>query len=135
MNDLDALFNLLFGWGFVIIAILLFLIFVVALRSMFTFNNAKIVSGTVVDMSDIGELSLPTIEYKKEGKTIQFKTKTPLSNLKVGQALDLQLGSSNEARIFDVNQSRKTPKVLFVIILLLLFFSLKSFSFLQTLIA
>ncbi len=133
MNDTDTLFNLLFGWGFVIIAVLLFLILIVAVRGIFAFKNAKVIKGTVVGLSDIGELSLPTIEYQTEGKTLQFKTKTPLVDLKLGQALELQLGASNEARIFDPDQSNSPPKILFLITILLSIFSVKGCLFLQTL--
>ncbi len=132
MKNSDELFNLLFGWGFVIIAVLLLMIFIVALRSMLSFKNAKIVKGKVVSVADIGQLNLPTIEYVQDGQSIQFKTKTFIENLQVGQELDLQISSSNEPRVYDADRPTPMPKVLFVVVVLFSFFSVKGFAFLQT---
>ena len=131
MNDTDALFNMLFGWGFVIIAVLLFLIFIIALRSMFAFKNAAIIKGKIIEVIDIGELSLPTVECLSGDQTIQFKTKTPLSNLEIGQSVDVEISSSNEPRIYDANRVDHAPKIIFMIVILLTFFSVQGYSFLQ----
>lgn len=133
MNNSDEIFNLLFGWGFVIIAILLLLIFIVALKSVLAFNNAKIIKGKVVDLTDLGELNMPTIEYELQGKIAYFKTKTYIENLQIGQEIDLELASTNEVRVFDSNSSTPLPKVLFVVVILFSFFSVKGYFFLQTL--
>ncbi len=131
MNETDTLFNILFGWGFVIIAVLLFLVLIVAFRSMFAFKNAKIVKGKIIGLINIGELSLPTVECYSEGQAVRFKTKTPLNNLAIGQAVDVEISSSNEPRIYDADRVDHAPKILFMIIILLIFFCVKSFSFLQ----
>ena len=131
MNDTDALFNMLFGWGFVIIALLLFLIFIIALRSMFAFKNADMIKGKIIEVIDIGELSLPTVECLSGDQTIQFKTKTPLSNLEIGQSVDVEISSSNEPRIYDANRVDHAPKIIFMIVILLTFFSVQGYSFLQ----
>lgn len=130
MNNNDELFNLLFGWGFVIIAILLLLIFIVALRSMFAFKNAKKIKGKIVGLTNIGELNLPTVECSTAGETFRFKTKTPINNLSIGQSVDVEISSWNEPRIYDENRPEHAPKILFMIIILLTYFSVKGFTFL-----
>jgi len=129
----DAMFNLLFGWAFVAITVLLFLIFIVVLRSILEFKNAEIIKGKVIKIADIGELSLPTVEYQIAGETLQFKTKTPLLNLEVGQSIDVQVAKSKEARIYDKNRPDKVPSIMFMATALLAFFVVKSCSFLLTL--
>lgn len=135
MNDSDALLNLLFGWGFVVITVLLIFILLVVLRSMFAFKNAKKIKGKIIELTSIGELNLPTVECSSEGETVRFKTKTPLSNLAVGQAIDVEISSLNEPRIFDANRPEHAPKILFMIIILLTYFCVKGFTFLLTLFA
>ena len=49
----DATFNMLFGWAFVALTILLFLIFVVALRSILEYKNAQIIKGKIIKIADI----------------------------------------------------------------------------------
>jgi hypothetical protein len=132
MDETDALFNMLFGWGFVIIAVLLFFILIVALRSTFSFKNATVVKGKIIELTDIGELSLPTVECYSEGQAVRFKTKTPINNLIIGQDVDVEISSSNEPRIYDEDRVDHAPKILFMIIILLSFFCVKSFSFLNT---
>ncbi len=131
----DVTFNLLFGWAFVAITVLLFLIFIVALRSILEYKNAEIIKGKIIKIADIGELSLPTVEYQIAGKTLQFKTKTPMLNLKVGQSVDVQVAKSKEARIYDKGRPEKIPTIMFMATALLAFFVVKSCSFLLTLFA
>ena len=132
-DNSDALFNVLFGWAFIAITVLLFLIFIVALRSILEYKNAKIIQGKIVKISDIGELSLPTVEYQIAGEIMQFKTKTTMLNLSVGQSVDVQVAKSSEARIYDKHRPEKIPTIMFVITALLAFFVVKSYSFLLTL--
>ena len=131
----DEMFNLLFGWAFVAITILLFLILIVVLRSLLEYKNAEIIKGKIIKIADIGELSLPTIEYQMGGETLQFRTKTPISNLKVGQSVDVQVAKSKEARIYDKSRPEKIPTIMFMATALLAFFVVKSCSFLLTLFA
>ncbi len=131
----DAMFNLLFGWAFVVITVLLFLIIIVALRSILEYKNAEIIKGRIIKIADIGELSLPTVEYQISGETLQFRTKTPLLNLKVGQSVDVQVAKSKEARIYDKDRPEKIPTIMFMATVLLAFFVVKSYSFLLTLFA
>ena len=128
----DALFNNLFGWGFVIVTVLLFLIFIVVLRSLLEYKNAKVVSAKVISVTNIGELNLPTLEYQSGGETLTFRTKTPLDNLVVGQSVDVQIGRSDMPRIFNKNQPDTVPKIMFAVTALLAFFVAKSISFLLT---
>lgn len=132
LDNSDVMFNLLFGWAFVAITILLFLIFIVALRSFLEFKNAETTKGKVIDIKNIGELNLPTIEYQSAGEAVQFKTKTPLKDLVLGQSVDVQIGKSKEVRILDKDQSDKIPTIMFFITALLAFFVVKSCSFLLT---
>jgi len=131
----DEMFNLLFGWAFVAITILLFLILIVVLRSLLEYKNAEIIKEKIIKIADIGELSLPTIEYQMGGETLQFRTKTPISNLKVGQSVDVQVAKSKEARIYDKSRPEKIPTIMFMATALLAFFVVKSCSFLLTLFA
>ena len=126
------MFNMLFGWASVTIAVLLFLICVVALRSMLEFKNAQIIKGKIIAVADIGELDLPTIEYQMDGQMVTFKTKTTLRDLVVGQAVDVQVAKSNEARIYDANRPDSTPKIMFAATALLAFFVVKGCTFLNT---
>ncbi len=133
ISDSDAMFNLLFGWAFVAITILLFLIFIVILRSLLDYKNAEIIKGKIVKIADIGELSLPTVEYEVAGETVQFRTKTPVLNLAVGQSVDIQIAKSNQARIYDKDRPDRVPSIMFMATALLAFFVVKSCSFLLTL--
>ncbi len=133
VNETDAMFNMLFGWASVTIAVLLLLICVVALRSMLEFKNAKVIEGKVIKVADIGELDLPTIQYQMDGQTITFKTKTTLQNLAIGQSVDVQVAKSNEARIYDESRPDSTPKIMFAATALLAFFVVKGCAFLNTL--
>ena len=135
ITDSDATFNLLFGWAFVAVTILLFLIFIVALHSILEYKNAQVIKGKIIKVSDIGELSLPTVEYQIAGETLQFKTKTPILNLEVGQCVEVQVAKSKEARIYDQGRSEKVPTIMFMTTALLAFFVVKSCSFLLTLFA
>ncbi len=131
----DAIFNLLFGWAFVVITLLLFLILIVSLCSILEYKNAEIIKGKIIKIADIGELSLPTVEYQLAGEILQFKTKTPLPNLKVGQSIDVQIAKSKEVRIYDKGRPEKIPTIMFMATALLAFFVVKSCSFLLTLFA
>ncbi len=133
INSSDVMFNMLFGWAFVAITVLLFLIFVVILRSLLDYKNAEIIKGKIIKIADIGELSLPTVEYKIAGETLQFRTKTPVLNLAVGQTVDVQIAKSNQARIYDKDRPDKVPSIMFMATALLAFFVVKSCSFLLTL--
>jgi len=127
------MFNLLFGWAFVAITILLFLIFIVILRSFLEYKNAEIIKGKIIKISDIGELSLPTVEYQSAGETVQFRTKTSVVNLAVGQLVDIQVGRSDQARVYDKNRPDKVPSIMFMATALLAFFVVKSCDSLLTL--
>jgi len=131
----DAMFNLLFGWAFVAITILLFFMFIVTLRSILEYKNAEIIKGKVIKIVDIGELSLPTVEYQIAGETLHFRTKTPILNLEVGQSIDVQVAKSKEARIYDKGRPEKIPTIMFMATALLAFFVVKSCLFLLTLFA
>jgi len=133
LNDSDTMFNLLFGWAFVAITILLFLIFIVILRSFLEYKNAEIIKGKIIKISDIGELSLPTVEYQSAGETVQFRTKTSVVNLAVGQLVDIQVGRSDQARVYDKNRPDKVPSIMFMATALLAFFVVKSCDSLLTL--
>jgi len=135
ITNSDAMFNLLFGWAFVAITLLLFLILIVALRSVLEYKNAEIIKGKIIKVADIGELSLPTVEYQIAGETLQFKTKTPLSNLEIGQSIDVQVAKSKQVRIYDNGRPEKIPTIMFMATALLAFFVVKSCSFLLTLFA
>jgi hypothetical protein len=129
----DTTFNLLFGWAFVAVTILLFLILIVVLRSILEYKNAEIIKGKIIKIADIGELSLPTVEYQMEGETLQFRTKTPILNLKVGQSVDVQVAKSKDVRLYDKGRPEKIPSIMFMATALLAFFVVKSCSFLLTL--
>ena len=133
LDGSDAMFTLLFGWVFVAITILWFLVFVVVLRSLLEYKNAEIIKGKIIKIADIGELSLPTVEYQVAGETLRFKTKTPILNLSVGQTVDAQIAKSKQARIYDKNRPDKVPSIMFMATALLAFFVVKSCSFLLTL--
>jgi len=102
---------------------------------MFAFKNAKKIKGKIVELTNIGELYLPTVECSSGGETVRFKTKTPLSNLAIGQAIDVEISSLNEPRIYDADRPEHAPKILFMIIILLTYFCVKGFTFLATLFA
>ena len=70
MKDSDVMFNTIFGWSTVVLAILLITILVVYARSLLVFKNAKVIKGKVIDLMDIGELDLPTIEYQLNGEIL-----------------------------------------------------------------
>jgi len=133
MNDSDVIFNTVFGWSTVILAVLFLAILVVYIRSLLVFKNAEVIRGKIIDLMDIGELDLPTIEYQLGGETLHFRSKTAIKTFAVGQELDLQIGKSNEPRIMDKNSSVKLPMVIYVIFALVIIFGIKAVGFLQSL--
>jgi len=133
MKDSDVIFNMIFGWSMVVIAVLLIAVLVVYIKSLLVFKNAKVIKGKVVDLMDIGELDLPTVEYQLNGETLHFRSKTAIKTLAVGQALDIQIGNANEPRILEKNNSKKLPMVIYVIFALVIIFGIKAVSFLQSL--
>jgi len=135
MKDSDVMFTTIFGWSTVVLAILLIAILVVYVRSLLVFKNAKVIKGKVIDLMDIGELDLPTIEYQLNGETLHFRSKTAIKTLAVGQELDIQIGDANEPRILDKNNSIKLPMVIYLIFALVIIFSIKAVGFLQSLAA
>ena len=133
MKDSDVMFNMVFGWATVVMAVLLVAILVVYIRSLLVFKNAEIIKGKVIDLMDIGELDLPTIEYQLGGETLHFRSKTAIKTLAVGQELELQIGNDSEPRILDKNSTTKLPMVIYVIFTLIIVFGFKSVTFLQSL--
>ncbi len=133
MKDSDVMFNMVFGWATVVMAVLLVAILVVYIRSLLVFKNADIIKGKVIDLMDIGELDLPTIEYQLGGETLHFRSKTAIKTLAVGQELELQIGNDSEPRILDKNSTTKLPMVIYVIFTLIIVFGFKSVTFLQSL--
>lgn len=133
MNDSDVMFNMVFGWGTVVLAVLLLAVLVVYIRSLLVFKNAEVIKGKVIDLMDIGELDLPTIEYQLGGETLHFRSKTAIKTLAVGQELDLQIGNENQPRIMDKNSQFKLPMVIYVIFALVIIFGIKGVSFIQSL--
>jgi len=133
VTNSDEIFNLLFGWAFVVITVLLFFILIVAIRSILEYKNADIIKGKIIKVADIGELNLPTVEYEMGGETLHFRTKTPISDLKVGQSVDVQVAKSKGVRIYDKGRPEKIPTIMYMATALLVFFIIKSYSFLQTL--
>ena len=134
MIDLDVIFNMVFGWSTVVLAVLLLAVLVVYIRSLLVFKNADVIKGKVIDLIDIGELDLPTIEYQLGGEILHFRSKTAIKTLAVGQELDLQIGDTNEPRILDKNSSIKLPMVIYVIFTLMIIFGFKGVAFLQSLV-
>ena len=132
MNDSDVIFNMVFGWSTVVLAVLFFAVLVVYIRSLLVFKNAEVIKGKIIDLMDIGELDLPTIEYQLGGETLHFRSKTAIKTLAVGQELDLQIGKANEPRIMDKNSSVKLPMVIYVIFALVIIFGIKAVGFLQS---
>ena len=56
MKDSDVIFNMIFGWSMVVIAVLLIAVLVVYIKSLLVFKNAKVIKGKVVDLNQIGIL-------------------------------------------------------------------------------
>ena len=135
MKDTDVIFNTIFGWSTVVLAVLLISVLVVYIKSILVFKNAKVIKGKVIDLMDIGELDLPTIEYQLDGETLHFRSKTAIKTLAVGEELDIQIGDASEPRIFDKNSSIKLPMVIYVICALVIVFGIKAVGFLQSLAA
>ena len=133
MKDSDVMFNTVFGWSTVVLAVLFLAVLIVYIRSLLVFKNAEIIKGKVIDLMDIGELDLPTIEYQLDGETLHFRSKTAIKTLAVGEELDLQIGKANEPRIFDKNSTIKLPMVIYVIFALVIIFGIKAVGFLQSL--
>ncbi len=133
MKDSDVMFNMIFGWSMVVLAVLLISVLVFYIKSLLVFKNAKIIKGKVIDLMDIGELDLPTIEYQLNGETLHFRSKTAIKTLSVGQALDIQIGNADEPRILEKDSSEKLPMVIYVIFALVIIFGIKAVSFLQSL--
>ena len=133
MKDSDVMFNTVFGWSTVVLAVLFLAVLIVYIRSLLVFKNAEIIKGKVIDLMDIGELDLPTIEYQLDGETLLFRSKTAIKTLAVGEELDLQIGKANEPRIFDKNSTIKLPMVIYVIFALVIIFGIKAVGFLQSL--
>ena len=132
MKDSDVMFNMIFGWSTVVLAVLLIAVLVVYIRSLLVFKNAKVIKGKVIDLMDIGELDLPTIEYQLDGETLHFRSKTAIKTLAVGEDLDIQIGDTNEPRILEKNSAIKLPMVIYVICALVIIFSIKAVGFLQS---
>ena len=84
-------FDLLFGWGFVVIAVLLVVFFFVVLRTMGSFKNADKAKGKIINLTDIGAQSLPLIEYEFKGEKLSFKTKTDMLQVQELNLLSRQL--------------------------------------------
>ncbi len=133
MKDSDVMFNMIFGWSTVALTVLFFVVLIVYIKTLLVFKNAEIIKGKVIDLMNIGELDLPTIEYQLGGETLHFRTKTAIKTLTVGQELDLQIGNANEPRILEKNSSTKLPMVIYVIFILMILFGLKAVNFLQSL--
>ena len=55
--------------------------------------------GSVISVARKGSLSVPLIEYEREGKTIQFSSAVSSTSIKEGQAIELQLASDGSARV------------------------------------
>lgn len=132
MKDSDVMFNIIFGWSTVVLAVLLIAVLVVYIRSLLVFKNAKVIKGKVIDLMDIGELDLPTIEYQLDGETLHFRSKTAIKTLAVGEDLDIQIGDTNEPRILEKNSAIKLPMVIYVICALVIIFGIKAVGFLQS---
>ncbi|WP_299872467.1 hypothetical protein [uncultured Cocleimonas sp.] len=135
MEDSDVMFNLVFGWGMVVLAVLLVAVLVVYIKSLLVFKNAKVIKGKVIDLMDIGELNLPTIEYQLDGETLHFRSKTAIKNLVVDEDVDIEIGVANEPRIYEKNSTIKLPMVIYVIFALVIIFGIKAVAFLQSLAA
>ena len=135
MRDSDVMFNMIFGWSTVVLAVLLIAVLVVYIRSLMVFKNAKVIKGKVIDLMDIGELDLPTIEYQLDGETLHFRSKTAIKTLAVGEDLDIQIGDTNEPRILEKNSAIKLPMVIYVICALVIIFGIKAVGFLQSIAA
>ncbi len=135
MKDSDVMFNMIFGWSTVVLAVLLIAVLVVYIRSLLVFKNAKVIKGKVIDLMDIGELDLPTIEYQLDGETLHFRSKTAIKTLAVGEDLDIQIGDTNEPRILEKNSAIKLPMVIYVICALVIIFGIKAVGFLQSIAA
>jgi len=135
MEDSDVMFNLVFGWGMVVLVVLLVAVLVVYIKSLLVFKNAKVIKGKVIDLMDIGELNLPTIEYQLDGETLHFRSKTAIKNLVVDEDVDIEIGVANEPRIYEKNSTIKLPMVIYVIFALVIIFGIKAVAFLQSLAA
>ena len=133
MNDSDVIFNLVFGWGMVVLVVLLIAVLIVYIKSLLVFKNGRIINGKVIDVQDIGELDLPTIEYQLDGETLHFRSKTAIKTLAAGEEIQVELGSANQPRIYEKNNPIKLPMVIYVIFALIIYFGIKAFGFLQSL--
>jgi hypothetical protein len=133
MNDSDVMFNLVFGWGTVVLVVLLIAVLIVYIKSVLVFKNAKIINGKVIDVMDIGELDLPTIEYQLDGETLHFRSKTAIKTFAAGDDIEIEIGTAKQPRIYEKNNPIKLPMVIYVIFALIIYFGIKAIGFLQSL--
>jgi len=132
MSEIEPLFNLLLGWMFVAVAVLLLFVILMVIRSSNAFKNAKIVKGKIVELNQFADEHLPTIEFVVEGKVKRFRETTKQEGLQIGKEVKVQLGRSNDVRLFEEGKVDKLPKMVFVVMLIFMFFFVKAILFLKT---
>lgn len=132
MSEIEPLFNLLLGWMFVAVAVLLLFVILMVIRSSNAFKNAKIVKGKIVELNQFADEHLPTIEFVEEGKVKRFRETTKQEGLQIGKEVKVQLGRSNDVRLFEEGKVDKLPKMVFVVMLIFMFFFVKAILFLKT---
>lgn len=132
MKELDSIIELFFGWGFVVGAIFLFFVILAVIRSSKAFKNSKIVKGKIVAMGRYGDNYLPTIEFNAADGVHRFRYETKQEGLEVDKEVDVELGRSNDVRLYEEGKVDKLPKMVYFVMLLFFFFLLKGIFFLKT---
>lgn len=132
MKEIEPLFDIMLGWMFVSVTVLLLLVILAVVRSTNAFKHAKIVKGKIVAMNQFADEHLPTIEFIEEGEVKRFRETTKQEGLQVGKEVKVQLGRSNDVRLFEEGKVDKLPKMVFVVMLIFLFFLVKAILFLKT---
>ncbi|HFC92195.1 MAG TPA: hypothetical protein ENJ51_05215, partial [Leucothrix mucor] len=95
----NTIFNLFFAVAAFATVLLIGYIRKILKQRNTLFENAKTTTGTVLSVTHKQSLSLPIIEYKNNGKTIQFTSAVTAKTIKEGQTIELQIAADGTARI------------------------------------
>ncbi len=95
----NTIFNLFFAVAAFATVLLIGYIRKILKQRNTLFENAKTTTGTVLSVTHKQSLSLPVIEYKNNGKTIQFTSAVTAKTIKEGQTIELQIAADGTARI------------------------------------
>jgi hypothetical protein len=97
--DFNTIFNLFFAISAFAAVLLIAYVRKILKQRNTLFANAETTTGTVLSVTRKQSLSLPVIEYKYNGKTIQFTSVVTAESIKEGQTVDLQIAVDGSARI------------------------------------